>query len=82
MTSPASRSYIQGSLPFHWLFSECSLRMGEAAELDPAGGHLVGPLAPVVAADVMAPPAVADVGRGGGELGLEIDRRPGDQGIA
>src|SRR5204862_2194436 len=31
---------------------------------------------------VMAPPAVADVRRGRGELGLEVQRRPGDVRVA
>ena len=32
-------------------------------------------------ADVVAPPGVADVGRHGGEAGLEVQRCPGDDGI-
>jgi hypothetical protein len=54
----------------------------EQAELHPAGGELVVAHAEDVAADVVAPPAVADVRRRGGELGLEVQRRPRDVRVA
>src|SRR4029079_7549262 len=54
------------------------LARGEGAELHPAGGELVVAVALEVAADVVAPPAVAGVGRGRGEVRLEVPRLPGD----
>ncbi len=35
-----------------------------------------------VAADIVTPPAVPDVGRRGRKVGLEVERLPGDDGIA
>ncbi len=55
---------------------------GEAAELHPADRELVGPHAAPVAADVVAPPAVADVGGRRRELGLELEPLPGDLRVA
>ena len=54
----------------------------EHAELGPADGELVVLVAEEVAADVVAPPAVADVARGRREVRLEVQRRPGDHRVA
>ena len=54
----------------------------EHAELDPAGDQLVVLDAEEVPADVVAPPAVAGVGCRCGELGLEVQRLPGDDRVA
>ena len=54
----------------------------EEAELDPARGQLVVAHAEDVAADVVAPPAVADVRGRRGELRLEVERRPRDVRVA
>ena len=54
----------------------------EHAKLNPAGIQLIVASAQHVAADIMAPPAVADVGGRGGEVRLEGERRPADAGIA
>ena len=50
---------------------------GEAAELDPAGRHLIVPDPEHVAADVVGPPVVADIGGCRRELGLEAQGVPG-----
>ena len=54
---------------------------GEAAELDPAGRHLVVPDPEHVPADVVGPPVVADIGGCRGELGLEAQGVPGGDGV-
>jgi hypothetical protein len=54
----------------------------EDAELHPAGEQLAVLDAAHVAADVVAPPAVGDVGRRGRHVRLEGQRRPGDDRIA
>ena len=53
----------------------------EHPELHPAGGQLVVPVALHMAADVVAPPAVAYVAGVGGEVGLEGQGLPADDGI-
>ena len=53
----------------------------EHAELHPAGGQLVVPVALHMAADVVAPPAIACVAGVGGEIGLEGQGFPGDDGV-
>ena len=52
------------------------------AEFQPARGHFVVARAVHVAADVVAPPRVADVGGRRGEVRLEVQRVPGDDGVA
>ena len=54
----------------------------EHPELHPAGRQLVVAVALEVTADVVAPPAVAGVGRGRGEVGLEVQGLPGDDRVA
>ena len=54
----------------------------EDAELHPARDELVVLEAEEVPADVVAPPAVAGVGRGRRELGLELQRLPADDRVA
>ena len=54
-----------------------SVDRAERAELVPAGLQLFVAVAEHVAADVVAPPAIPDVGSGGGELRLEGERFPG-----
>ena len=36
----------------------------------------------MVSADIVAPPSIADVRRGGGKFGLEVKRIPGNGGVA
>ena len=55
---------------------------GQHTQLQPADKHLIIPIAAHMAADIMAPPGIADIGRHGGELGLELQRLPGHKGIA
>ena len=65
------------------LRDECSRRIGEKQpELHPSRGEFVIPYAEEVPADVVAPPAVADVGRGRREERLEGERLPRDDGVA
>ena len=52
------------------------------AELQPADLQFPVPHAQHVAADIVAPPAIADVRRRGGEIRLEGQAVPGDEGIA
>ena len=54
----------------------------EHAELHPPQRQLIVAGTEHVAADVVAPPPVAGVGGRGGELGLELQRRPGDHRVA
>ncbi|OIQ88931.1 hypothetical protein GALL_291620 [mine drainage metagenome] len=54
----------------------------ERAELEPPGRELVVLGPEEVPADVVAPPAVADVARRRGEQRLERERRPRDHGVA
>src|SRR4029079_7636652 len=58
------------------------LARGEGAELHPPGGELVVAVALEVTADVVAPPAVAGVRRGRGEVGLEVQGLPADDRVA
>ena len=51
------------------------------AQLDPAGGQFIVLVAHHMAADVVAPPAIAHIAGVGGEIGLEVQRFPGDDGI-
>ena len=53
----------------------------ENAILHPTGVELIIFDTTHMAADIVAPPAVADVGRSGGESGLEIERLPADDGV-
>ena len=55
---------------------------GVLSELHPAGIQLVATDAEHVAADVVAPPGVADVGRVRREIRLEIEALPGDHCVA
>ena len=55
---------------------------GEDAELDPAGEEFGFFYAAHVAADVVGPPGVGDVGGGGGEVWLEGEALPGDGGVS
>ncbi|RDA89013.1 hypothetical protein CP532_0605 [Ophiocordyceps camponoti-leonardi (nom. inval.)] len=52
------------------------------AELDPSGGEMIVPVAEHMAPNVVAPVAKPDVARHGRKLGLEIERLPGDDGVA
>ncbi len=54
----------------------------ERAQLVPADLQLLVTVAEHVAADVVAPPAVADVGSAGGEFRLELERFPRHDGVA
>ena len=54
----------------------------EDAELHPARHQFVVTAPEHVAADVMGPPAVADVGGCSGEFGLELEGGPGCDGVA
>ena len=54
----------------------------KAAELDPSGSQLRVVDTSSVAADVVAPPSVSDIGCCGSELGLEVQTGPLNMRIA
>ncbi len=54
----------------------------KGAQLQPAGCQFIIPDAHHVTADVMTPPGISHVGGADGEVGLEVQRSPGDKGIA
>ena len=55
---------------------------GKYAILHPACRHIVITVSTIMTSDIMTPPSVADVGRGGGKFGLEVKRIPGNGGVA
>src|SRR3954466_6358550 len=97
IASRASRGYIHGSLTRNGLLDECSRRIGEntpywtqrvassssrTPKMWPPTSWLHHPAPMFGAGAVGAPPAVADVRGGRGELGLEVQRVPGDVRVA
>ena len=69
-------------MPLNGESVECTVDRAERAQLVPADLQLLVTVAEHVAADVVAPPAVADVGSAGGEFRLELQRLPRHDGVA